>query len=189
MNRPDGWKILVNAATLNIGWFACVLGDAWGRPLVGPVVVAALIALHLTLVPRRDREVLLLAGAGVVGYSLDSLLVLAGAIGFDPGSGPLAPSKLWMVALWMNFATGLNLALYWLAGRPVLAAALGAVGGPMAYFGGVQLGALALPGGTVYGLALVAAAWIVAMPALLALNAALGRCLRRPGQLDLEEIR
>ncbi|MFA9460991.1 DUF2878 domain-containing protein [Thiohalorhabdus methylotrophus] len=189
MTRPESWKMLVNAAALNVGWFACVLGDAWGRPLAGPLVVAALLALHFAMVPRRDREAALLLGAALVGFALDSALVLAGAIGFDAGSGPLAPTKLWMVALWMNFATGLNLALYWLAGRPALAAALGAVGGPMAYYGGVQLGALALPGGALWGLGLVALGWTVAMPLLLTLNAALGRLRPGPGAVHLEEPR
>jgi len=189
MNRPPTWKILFSAGALNLGWFACVLGAVWGRPLMGPLVVAGLLALHLAMMEHRRREIALVLGAGLLGYSLDSALVLAGAIDFGPGSGPLAPTKLWMVALWMNYASGLNLALYWLAGRPVLAAALGAVGGPLAYWAGVQLGALVLPDGPQWGLPLIGTSWVVAMPALLAFNAALGRRLAAPARLDLEGIR
>ena len=48
----------------------------------------------------------------------------------------------WMVALWGAFATTLNHSLRWLTRRPVFAALFGAVGGPIAYSAGVQLGAL-----------------------------------------------
>jgi membrane protein implicated in regulation of membrane protease activity len=84
----------------------------------------------------------------------------------------------------------LNSALYWLAGRPLLAAALGAVGGPLAYFGGVGLGALAFPGGLAWALALIAVEWAIAMPLLLGLNRWAGRRFRRPRtNLDLGVLR
>ncbi len=187
MNAPTTPMLAFNLAVLNVGWFACVLGDAYRVALLGPAVVAVLLALHLAVVAPRDRgrEVVVLLLAGAVGYAGDSALVLAGAIGFDPGSGPGAPTKLWMVALWMNFATVLNSALYWLAGRPLLAALLGALGGPMAYLAGVKLGALAFPGGTAWALALIALEWAVAMPVLLGLNRWTGRRFRRP-RVDLD---
>lgn len=192
MNAPSTPMLVFNLAVLNVGWFACVLGDAYRVPLLGPAVVAVLLALHLAVVapPARAREVAVLLLAGAVGYLGDSALVLAGVIGFDPGSGPGAPNKLWMVALWMNFATALNSALYWLAGRPLLASALGALGGPMAYFAGVKLGALAFPGGTGWALGLIALEWAIAMPVLLGLNRWAGRRFRRPRvDLDLGVLR
>jgi hypothetical protein len=183
MSAPTTPMMAFNLAVLNVGWFACVLGDSYGMPLLGPAVVAVLLALHLGVIApeTRLREVAILLLAGLVGYTGDSALVLAGAIGFDPGSGPGVPTKLWMVALWMNFATAFNSALYWLAGRPLLASLLGALGGPMAYLAGVKLGALAFPGGTVWALALIAVEWAVAMPLLLRLNRWAGRRFRRPG--------
>ncbi|MEF8793087.1 DUF2878 domain-containing protein [Thiohalorhabdus sp.] len=183
MNAPTTPWLLFNLGVLNAGWFACVLGNAYGVPLVGPAVVAVLLAAHLGLMAPelRWREVAILLLAGAVGYAGDSALVMADAIGFDPGSGPGAPTKLWMVAMWLNFATALNSALYWLAGRPILASLLGAVGGPLAYLGGARLGALVFPAGDGWALVLIALEWALAMPLLLALNRWLGRRFRRAG--------
>jgi len=46
------------------------------------------------------------------------------------------------VALWMLFATTLNVSLAWLKRSALLAALFGAIGGPLAYYGGAKLGAL-----------------------------------------------
>jgi len=183
VSTPTTPMLLFNLAVLNLGWFACVLGNAYGLPLFGPAAVAVLLTAHFAVIPRdrRLREAAILLLAGVVGYVGDSALVMAGAIGFDPGSGPGAPTKLWMVAMWLNFATALNSALYWLAGRPLLASLLGALGGPLAYLGGARLGALDFPAGDGWALVLIALEWALAMPLLLALNRWCDRLARRSG--------
>ena len=52
----------------------------------------------------------------------------------------LAP--YWIVALWMLFATTLNVTFRWLQPRPALAAALGAVFGPVSYIAGAAVGVI-----------------------------------------------
>ena len=47
----------------------------------------------------------------------------------------------WIVAMWVLFASTLNVSLRWLRGRWALATLLGAVAGPLAYYGGAGLGA------------------------------------------------
>jgi hypothetical protein len=70
-----------------------------------------------------------------------------------------------MVMLWVNLAATMNDSMGWLRGRYALAAVFGAVGGPMAYYGGAKLGAMtALPQFT--SLITIGAAWAVAMPLL-----------------------
>jgi hypothetical protein len=71
-----------------------------------------------------------------------------------------------MVALWVLFATTFNASLRWLRGRPLLAMALGAVGGPLAYLAGAQLGAISFPE-LASGLAVQAAGWTLLMPLLM----------------------
>jgi hypothetical protein len=44
--------------------------------------------------------------------------------------------------MWMLFATTLNVSLRWLRRFPLAAIALGAIGGPLAYWGGARLGAM-----------------------------------------------
>jgi hypothetical protein len=60
--------------------------------------------------------------------------------------------------------------LAWLRGRYVLDALLGAAGGPLAYYLGARLGAIAFPDPPGLGLAIVAAAWALAVPLLLRLS-------------------
>ncbi len=174
-----GWLIW-NVVSVHLGWFGCVLSAAWGRPLLGPVIVAVLMVIHLAAVDARRRELITLLGAAGFGYAADSALVLAGAFDFPPAAAVGAPTTVWMVALWINFASVINGALYWLGGRLGLAAALGFVGGPLAYYGGVRLGALTLPHGSGYMLALVALEWLVATPLVIAAAARIGRYVKQP---------
>ena len=54
-----------NVASVNIGWFGCVLPAAAGMPWVGLPIVGVLVAIHIGLIDARRRELLtLLAGHG-----------------------------------------------------------------------------------------------------------------------------
>jgi hypothetical protein len=64
------------------------------------------------------------------------------------------------------FVMTLRHSLGWLRGRYLLAAALGAVAGPLAYWAGSKLGAIELAGTTRAALA-IGAAWTVSMVILL----------------------
>jgi hypothetical protein len=177
---PTTRWLIWNVISVHIGWFGCVLAAAWGQPVLGPIIVTALVVIHLTGVDARQREAITMLAAAVLGYALDSALVLTGAFDFPPDAAVGAPTTVWMVALWINFAIAINGALYWLSGRPWLAAAFGLVGGPMAYYGGVRLGALTLPNSDGYMLSLVALEWLVATPLLIAVAARIGRYVRQP---------
>lgn len=71
--------------------------------------------------------------------------------------------------MWLLFATLPNISLRWLAGRPALAALLGALGGPSAYYGGVALGAARFSEPIWQPLVLLAINWAIAMPLIMAL--------------------
>lgn len=138
---PGTAALIVNLAGFQIGWLACVLGAAQGLPWLGPLVALPVLARHLRAAARPAAELALLALAGLAGLVLDSALVLAGRLRFAEGVLLPGLAPYWMVVLWMLFATTFNLGLRWLRARPALAAALGAVGGPLAYLAGARLGA------------------------------------------------
>lgn len=71
-----------------------------------------------------------------------------------------------MLALSGNFVLALD-ALHWLAHRPALAVAVGAVGGPLAYLAGARLGAVTLRPTEAGALVAIALEWAVALPLLL----------------------
>ena len=159
----NGW---VNFAISQGAWFACVLGAAGGRPWLGPLVVLAWAALHVALCPDPRREAQLLLAVGVLGYVLDSGLVLGGLLVFPPPSALGGPSSLWMVALWVLFGTTLHGPLAPLVARPWLAAAAGAILGPLAYGAGVRLGAAAFGPNPGVSQGAVGLVWAAALPAM-----------------------
>lgn len=174
---------LANFLAFQIGWWACILSAADGRPVIGIGVAAVLVSAHLALVRSRG-EVLLILTAGVVGLVLDGALAARGLLVFDELDAPfLGPLPLWMAALWMNFAISLNHVMAWMRGRYLIGVLFGVLGGPSTYFAGERLGALSLGPDLVESLVGIGIVWAVAMPALLF---ATERLLPRPetGELD-----
>lgn len=163
--------VLANFLLFQAAWLAGVLGAAHGRPWLGPVVALAAVAWHLARARRALPEALLLAAALVLGAAFENFLVLGGWLRFETSEiAALAPA--WMVALWAAFATTLNVSLRVLHHRPVVAAALGAVAAPLAYYAGGRLGAVEFVN---LGMALVviAAGWVFLTPVLVSLAARL----------------
>lgn len=156
---------LVNAVLFQGFWLAAVLGAAAGRPWLGPTLLPAVAAVHLYARPGW-RELVPAAAAVALGYGADSALVLLDLLHFPDQTRLGGPSPLWMVALWGNFGIALRASLGWLQERPRLAAALGAIGGPMAYFGGAALGGVRLADPTWVSLAAVGVVYLVATPVL-----------------------
>jgi hypothetical protein len=179
-HKPRLALIVWNVVSLNIGWYACVLGAARGSAWLGPAIVAVLAAIHLALVPAYRRELATLALAGLFGYVIDSGMVLAGVFDFPAQAQVGAPSTVWMVALWVNFATALNVALHWLQRQHLLAAALGAIGGPVAYYGGTAFGGLLAPAGTATLIVGVALQWALATPLVVAGARRIGQWAGQP---------
>jgi len=161
-------NILINIVAFKIGWAASIFGAASGMPLLGPVVVLAVIAAHLQMASNPSRELLLIVMTGVIGASWDSVMVAAGWLTYPSGTLVDWLAPYWILAMWMLFATTLNMAFRWLRGRPFVAALLGAIFGPLSYYVGASLGAVEINefAAAMTGLA---AAWAVLLPGLLAL--------------------
>lgn len=160
---------VVNALLFQGFWLAAVLGAASGRPWLGPALLPAVAAIHLVARPGW-RELVPAAVAMVLGYGADSALVLTGLLRFPEQTLLGGPSPVWMVALWGNFGIALRASLRWLRRRRRLAAALGAIGGPMAYAGGAALGAVRLGDPTWVSLGAVGAVYLLGTPALCAVT-------------------
>jgi hypothetical protein len=158
--------VIVNFIAFQLGWFACVLGAAHGMPWAGTGVALAIVAWHLARANEPRPELVLILVAAGIGALWDSGLAALGWIRYSSGVLIDGTAPHWIVALWMLFATTLNLSLGWLKRNMVLAAVFGALGGPLAYFGGAKLGALELvePGAALGALAL---GWAVLTPLLL----------------------
>jgi len=158
-------KLLLNAGLFQAAWFAAVLGAAYERAWLGPLVLLPVLAINLAMASDRRSELKLWAVAGVLGLLFDTALVATGVFTPRRQLFPHPFSPPWMIGLWLNFAATLNQSLGWLHARSLLAALFGAVGGPLAYYGGARLGATeAIPG--VEGLLILAIGWGVITPLL-----------------------
>lgn len=159
------WHLVVNAVAFQIVWLACALGARFGVAWVGTGSVLLMVALHLAVARRPGAELALLAIAAAIGIAWDSAWQAAGWIGFAAGDWIPGLAPHWMVALWVAFATTLNVSMRWLRGRWALCAALGALGGPLSYYAGERLAALAFSD-VAFGLAGQALGWALFTPAL-----------------------
>jgi hypothetical protein len=162
----DGWRAALNVALYQAGWFACVLGAANGLPWVGVVAAVGIVAWHLATAPRPGPEAALIGAALVVGALFETLVVRAGWARYPSQSFVDGAAPVWMIALWAMFATMLNVTLRALRDRPALAAVLGAIGGPLAYYAGARLGAIVFPD-LAAALVAIGIGWAVLAPALL----------------------
>ena len=160
---------LINFAGFQLNWLICVLAAARGLPWAGPLAVLLWVLIHLRLNRGQYKtELILIIAAAVAGYTLDSLLVLAGYLTFPAEARLGYPSPLWMVALWINLATTLRHSLRWLKGRVALGALFGGIGGAAAYYAGSRLDAVSLADPLISSL-LIFLIWALALPALYAL--------------------
>lgn len=156
---------LINVALFQAAWFAAVLGASRGMFWLGPLAMLPTLAIHLSLQENRRGEVILLLAAGMLGFVFDTAFAAGGVFTPRQHLVPRPFSPPWMVCLWLNFAATLNVSLAWLRGHYLLAAVFGAIGGPLAYYGGAKLGAtVALP--TTTGLLLLALGWGIMTPLL-----------------------
>lgn len=159
---------LLNFVAFQVGWFAAVLGAANGLPWAGPLVIAAVIALHLRVADEPALEMTLILACGLIGAVIDSVLVAAGWVAYPTGSIVDFAAPYWIVAMWMLFATTLNVSLAWLKPRKTVGAVFGLVGGPLAYYTGFKLGGIVFVDFEAAMIAL-AIAWAGIVPVLLLL--------------------
>ena len=160
-------NVWLNLILYQATWVASVAGAGRGLWWPGLVVLAAFAALQLSLSQWRRADACLFVGVSLLGFVLDSTFVQLGLMRFQapmPWAG-LAP--VWMVALWTSFALTLNHSLAFLQARLMLAALLGAIGAPAAYWAAASgWHALDFPLGLGPMLGATAIAWALLMPLL-----------------------
>jgi hypothetical protein len=159
-------RIVVNALLFQAGWFACVLGAAGGIPTLGLYAAVVVIGWHLFRAANPGPEASLVAVAVIAGLIFETALLHTGLLTFESGVWIDGIAPIWMVALWAMFATTLNVSLRWMRSRAWVAAVFGFLGGPLAYYGGAQLGALQfIMAGPVF--VFIAVGWAIITPLLM----------------------
>lgn len=164
--------LLVNIVAFKIGWLACVLGGASNLAWLGTLIALVIVAIHISQATNATTELRFIALAGLIGMVWDSLLASTGWLTYQSGLWFAGTAPYWIAAMWLLFATTLNVSLTWLKNRLVVASLLGAVSGPLAFYAGHKLGAVTFVD---FSSAMIALAigWAVILPGLVALSARL----------------
>ena len=134
---------LINIALFQLGWFACVLGGAYDYAILGTGIAIAIIIFHLSRADAWQQELLLILIAMFIGFAWDSYLIYQEWINYSHGQLSVNTAPYWIVVMWGLFTTTLNVSLKWLKNRLATSILFGAIGGPLAYYAGSNLGALA----------------------------------------------
>ncbi|RPI48843.1 MAG: DUF2878 domain-containing protein, partial [Betaproteobacteria bacterium] len=100
--------IIINVLLFQLAWFAGVLGAARDMPWIGVLAAAIVVAWHLARAVRPQRELALVGLALLIGTGFETLLVQSGWLRFESGIVVPGVAPIWMVALWANFASTLN---------------------------------------------------------------------------------
>ncbi len=168
VSTPATPRVIANFVGFQAGWFACVVGAAHALPWAGTAVAALIVTTHVFFAEQPRREIRLVAMALLIGMVWDSTLVMLGWLDFTSGFFIAGVAPHWILALWALFAITLRHSLAWLQTRPLTAAVLGAIAGPLAYWGGTRLGAVILVE-PLHALIVLSIGWGIFTPLLLRL--------------------
>lgn len=159
-------RVWANAIGYQLASLLSLYAAAAGRPWPGVLACLSFVIVQLVFSQSRMGDLLAILCALGVGGLLDGIWLATGLVVYaSPGPTFFAPA--WILALWMAFAMTFNHALGWLRGRLRWAAALGAMGGPLAYWSAERIfSAVTLPSPPWPALASLAIGWALAVPAI-----------------------
>lgn len=162
-------SIFINVFLAYINWFAVAILAGIGKPLFALLPSLGVVGIHLLMTSSENRvpQVALLLKAALIGFLSETLFIYIGTVSYpENGSWGYIP-PLFMVGLWVAFATTLQTSLFWLHSRLLLSAAFGfLVSGP-SYYAGEKLGALLLARPLLTSLLEIGTVWCFAFPFLL----------------------
>ncbi len=164
------FKTILIILGFQIVWFACALGAA-KEVYYLPAITGFLFITGVVLSTEQKKSLvnLILCGT-LLGFLVDTILLQHQWIAFKS----LNPYPInlyqpwWMTILWASFACSFRASFQWLEHKYLLSAVLGGIFGPIAYYSGSQLGAIAPI--SHQGLILVGLFWLISMPLMVRLS-------------------
>jgi hypothetical protein len=158
--------IFINFVLFQTAWFITIYSASLGLVWFGPVFSLCWLYTHFGLHKNNwkvDLQIVVISA--IIGFILDSMMVLSGIFSFSENASFGYPSSIWMVALWVNLALTLNYSLGWLKEKLILSSLFAAVGGPLAYYAGSKMGAINFENHT-FSIIALSVIWAIAMPLL-----------------------
>lgn len=164
MTQPPRDSILPNLFRYQFTWLATVLGAAHGKADLGAFIGFLMVVLHFKKCHHLLAEYKTVFTTLLIGGLWELFLVEKGLVIYQ-GLSPITVVPVWILVLWTAFGATLNGCLRWFRQHLVWAFVFGALGGPLAWYGGVALGALSVPDPRL-GYLILGAGWAVLMPLL-----------------------
>jgi|GEM_PF-114014 len=142
-------------------WLLCVLGrENWLW-----LSVTLILSYSWLLLARTSLSKTQLLLPALFGIGIDSFMLMSGMFEF---TSPFLP--LWLIMLWLVFASTLQQSLRWLGNRVMLTAILGAIAFPLNYSVGEKLGAVTFSAPYSQVIAVMASIWLLGLPLLFAIS-------------------
>jgi hypothetical protein len=113
-------------------------------PWLGFVTVIAIFFWHLSQAKQAKQELQLLLITLIIGGTFDQIMLNHQLVSYQAHGWTNTIVPVWILALWAEFVTVLNVSLRWMKGRWLISIVFGAIGGPLAYMGAEKLGAVTL---------------------------------------------
>jgi hypothetical protein len=158
--------LLVNFIGFQVGWFACVLGAANDKELLGMIIALGIVVYHVVSQADLINELKLVLVAVVIGLLWETWVLNLNILHYPSHLEVSFWPPMWLIMMWALFATTINLSMGWLKGRWILAVLMGAVFGPLAFVAGEKLGAVMFLDSTL-SIITLSVGWGLLMPLLL----------------------
>lgn len=102
----------------------------------------------------------------VLGFGVESLILALGTLIYVGNPVLLYGPPVWIMAMWLAFATLPHGCLNWLQGKWALQVILGGLTGPLSYLAGGKLGGATLNEPVWQSLAIIGVCWAIALPVI-----------------------
>lgn len=152
-------KNILNLVLYQIGWSVCVI--AGGAYAV--IYTCLALIVHLYYISERHSEWCFIGLLTLSGCLWEITTVKLGIIEY--GNSWLLGIPLWLICIWLLFATTFLHGLYWLNPHLRIAALCSAVFGPMTYWFGTRLTDAQFTSNLPVSLLVMAVGWSLIFPA------------------------
>jgi len=151
----------------NFVWFQLIWFLAIYFTVNGEIFLILSLLLHFYFSPNQRYDLASMISVSLLGGLVDTLLSWQGVMVFPEGS--FLP--LWLLLLWAHFAVTLNHGMSWLNKLPVyFQAVFGGLFGPLSYYAGYKLGAVAFPQSDLLTIFILSVIWSTLLPVYLLLS-------------------
>ena len=159
---------IYNIVGFQICWWSCVLGVVNDYQYLGPIAMTMFLLVHFICFSKNIREIYFVVIIGIFGVLIDSSFLTFDIIKYKyPILNSFAP--LWIISMWIGFASTINHSMYWLNGQHYLMALFGFVFGPLSYLAGLNFEALIFEK-SLSVLLILGVVWAFSLPLMFFLN-------------------